>query len=282
MPRLLLETKAIYKNALLELNKFWTLKQLLGGGNKWFLQTQFNLVPLFSDMKGIYNAIRKHERRVNDLITRAGRPQRRHWSSLLSKQGGYAYSSERSGPYSMDPLFSEIYPGGTGSRFTWRYVYPVGVKFHVEIEYNFSFTQYQREHARVLSLLDSLGVGGSFNPQIIWNAIPWSFVVDWVINVSKWLGQFTVSAMEPVINIRRALWSMRAERIIVLTKTVGENDMGLPYTKEGHCGTIAEVSFRRQPYLPTHDSIVTSGLNSKEFSLGAALVFARKRLRRRR
>lgn len=271
LPRTLSALAALPSGAAVPLRE--VLREGAGKVSDIYLQGKFNILPLLSDIKGIIRSLRLSEKRINDLISRAGRPQTRHWSCNLAQSEENAYRSDSTGPYALS--------GFIGQCTTWREVFPLDVKFHVEIEYNFNFTRYQREHARILSLLDGLGVGGYFNPQIVWNAIPWSFVVDWVLGVSQWLGQFTVSAMEPVINIRRALWSVRRSRLIVLTKTVGANSLGYRNTSKCHVASVQESAFRRQPYWPTISSIETSGLSSTEFTLGAALVFARKRLRRK-
>jgi hypothetical protein len=153
--------------------------------------------------------------------------------------------------------------------------------FHAEIEYNYNYTQYQTEHARLLGLLDYFGV--NLNPQIIWNAIPWSFVVDWVFSVGRFLDRFKVSNMEPKINIRRYLWSIKRKRTVVTTRyTIPIESWWHPPLKLSHHRTVPasvveETAYRRQVGLPGSSLIESSGVSLKEFTLGAALVLSRRR-----
>ena len=129
------------------------------------------------------------------------------------------------------------------------------------------------------SHLDALGA--NLNPAIIWNAIPWSFVVDWVINVSQWLSTQRVGFMDPKINILRYLWSVKRVRsIIVQRKAFAPDYIDGPYKQVSGpvpLPTVRESAYCRVVGLPSEHSILTSGLNANEFSLAAALVISRRR-----
>jgi hypothetical protein len=115
------------------------------------------------------------------------------------------------------------------------------------------------------ALLDVLGV--NLNPQIIWNALPWSFVVDWVIRVNKWLDNFKVSNLEPTTYIHQYCWSSKVEREILLS-------IGFPGVLDVQ--RITESAYRRQVTVPDYVRIIElSGLSLKEFSLAAALGLSR-------
>lgn len=278
-----MQLKRIYQQMSSLGRSLKTLRQYLRGTSNSWLQVSFNWNPLVSDIHGVYTALSRTERRINDLITRAGKPQRRHWTHVFQE---FADS-----PYVLNPDAGHLYlpqevVSGARERYTvGRSVESDASIFHVEIEYNYNFTRYQVEHAQLLGILDSLGV--NLNPSIIWNALPWSFVVDWVLGVGRWLDQFTLSNLEPQINIRRCLWSIKRRRIARCTRlgkvthstasgfvTTWQNEVPLPVT--------IETAYRRQKWMPTSSSIESSGLTTKEVSLGAALVLSRKRNRTRR
>jgi hypothetical protein len=127
----------------------------------------------------------------------------------------------------------------------------------------------------MLAMLDALGV--NLNPAIIWNAIPWSFVVDWVVGVGRWLDQFKSRNLEPVCLIHRYLYSVRIQRSTmcfsnILPTTLGHSPWGGNYLAAQH----TEIAYRRSPGMPDlYRAIETSGLNPKEFSLGSALAYLR-------
>jgi hypothetical protein len=132
----------------------------------------------------------------------------------------------------------------------------------VTIEYQFGtdLSGGEEDSARVLA--DSLGI--NFNPSIIWNALPWSFVIDWLAGVSSWLNQYKV----PVVTIRTEIMQCCAS-IKVSRKTTSAINGSTAFTVE-------EEAYKRfLPALNFEQAIRTSGLSLREFSLGAALGFSK-------
>jgi hypothetical protein len=249
------------------------------------LQWQFNILPLLSDIGGIRTALLRTQRRINDLVTRQGRVNKRHFivplTELSDSETTYTEHTVTTGPVPIPPHSASFFRSQSGLDIKYRYrrqVMQTSSKFHVEIEYNYNYSDYQTANAQLLGLLDALGV--NFNPAIIWNAIPWSFVVDWVFGVSRFLNQLSIGNMSPVINIRRALWSVvRSRRILLSLTGAGSVPLDRPTFYDTPVSLLYEQAYRRQPYAITTNSISSSGLNLKEFSLGAALVIARCRRR---
>jgi hypothetical protein len=249
-----------------------------------YLQKKFNIDPLISDVHGIYRAVANTERRLNDLISRAGKLQVSHYMLKLDAAGN---SEEQAGPYAAGQFRHEgaetsvdSYAQATHTRI----VVNDASTFHAQLQYNYHYTDYQLEHARVLALLDAFGI--NLNPAILWNAIPWSFVVDWLVDVGRWLSTQRIGNMDPKINIMQYLWSVRRTRRIYVSSKVtsrvyypgtGISDMHPP-TSITH-PVVTETAYRRQAGLPTASSFLTSGLNSTEFTLGAALVISRRKRR---
>jgi hypothetical protein len=250
-----------------------TLREILRTAADGYLQWKFAMQPLISDIRGIISALATSEKRINALVSRAGRMQTRHFSFSFAE-------------YPDRQMLSNFYdngPGGSwyplvGANRHSRSVVYLPTEFHAEIKYTFTFTRYQVEHARLLALLDALGV--NLNPAIVWNAIPWSFVVDWFLNVSSYLNNLRFANMEPLINIQSFLWSVKRVRYIDCRVSVSNKDWLGPSAWKP-LPRVTEVAYRRQVGLPTHAQILSSGLNSKEFLLAAALVIARRRPRRR-
>jgi hypothetical protein len=156
-----------------------------------------------------------------------------------------------------------------------RCLFPEGATFHAQMEYNYHYTRFQTEHAQLLGFLDSLGV--NLDPSIIWNAIPWSFLVDWLVGVNRWLASRKVLNMEPVVNITRYLWSwktFRKTRYYFYSNHLSNRMGPIPPTYLPDCN---ETVYRRDVMLPENigSALKLSGLNSREFSLGVALAITR-------
>jgi len=248
-----------------------------------YLQLKFNIQPLLSDVNGIYRALAKTERRLNDLISRAGKLQTRHYMKSLNE---YEDSDEERGPrvaltYTTQGSEGQFY---SSTAVDQRVIVYSPSTFHAQIQYNYHYTDYQLEHARVLALLDAFGV--NLNPAIIWNAIPWSFVVDWLVDVSRWLGTQRLGHMDPKTNIMQYLWSVKRSRTIYCRSKITASKY---YSGSGLTGFLTpssithpvavETAYKRVAGLPSASWLTTSGLSSTEFSLGAALVISRRRRR---
>jgi hypothetical protein len=278
LPRLLLNfSKLLRRAGNGGVLRSQSLREGLRSTADGYLQSEFNIRPLVSDILGVNEALSTFIKAINRLLNEAGRPRRRHFTYTWQELPDGTEDSEPYWPVSPTDMQNQYV-----AYYLTRYVRNSPAVFHFEIEYNFNYTQYQRENALMLALLDRLGV--NLNPQIIWNAIPWSFVVDWVLGVNRWLSQFKVANMEPQINIRRCLYSISRSRDLYMEKksfavypqifNPGAVTVTMP--------SIKESSYRRRTIMPGVSSIESSGLTAKEVSLGAALVLPKAFLRRKR
>lgn len=255
------------------------VREVAGG----YLQAKFNIMPLISDIRGIYASIVASNRRLNDLINRQGRPRVSHFTKRFveevdrdefSSVVGFGGVGGHYGIWSTDTNI-------TGSGRMHRTVTNQATVFHSQLEYNYNYSKAQVAFAPLLSMLDRLGIQN--NPAIIWNAIPWSFVVDWVAGVGRYLDSMKNGWMDPEINILRYLWSIKRSRMICQTREIqfdriyGVNSPD--YYQKVLSLVVNESAYRRTVEPPTSASIVTSGLNPNEFTLGAALCFAQARYR---
>lgn len=255
-----------------------TLKQISKMSASNYLQWKFAVRPLISDIEAVYSSLSSYKSRMNDLVTRTGGRQTRHFTVHLDE---FTDSDETVATGFLRPWigFNGCVPFEANRRIQYS-----PTVFHCQVQYNFNYTAYQQQNAAVLGLLDMLGV--NFNPAIVWNALPWSFVVDWVLRVGDSLERFATPNMEPRINIHQFLWSVkRSRRIYVRTRPNSLVQTQL----EGHLSRqwitlplVKEEAYGRFLDYPVDEALVqASGLNSNEFSLGAALVVANSGRRRR-
>jgi hypothetical protein len=88
---------------------------------------------------------------------------------------GHLVSSVEWTPFSVNPPW---YQGFT-------YVEDWNIQGSVSLVYKYNVPEMKGLIARAAQLADSFGV--SMDPSIIWDTIPYSFVVDWFYNVGEWL-----------------------------------------------------------------------------------------------
>jgi hypothetical protein len=238
-----------------------------------YLQKEFNILPLLRDIAGLKTAISTVREEVNKLIHDEGRIRAKHYSKDL--RGQFRESFETSGLFAWPVNPVNTYPnqlvGQTRVQRRCRYE---EATFHASILYSYYYSDYQRRNAEMLALLDALGV--NLNPAIIWNALPWTFVVDWVVNISSWLDGFKVQNMKPVTLIHDWSWSVSIDRYV---KTFGRlhegtNDMTPYHQISLHHETAYKRSTRA---LDIVSALSTSGISPKEYLLASALVASRRR-----
>jgi len=292
VPRTLSKMKSLFSKNIAKK----TLSKILNAGSDGYLQTQFNLLPLLSDISGIQNALDTARRKAEKLIDRELKIETRHFTADFGN-ATYKNRDETSTTYSpfetgsgrlalmgcTTPYTVSSDPSCYGCR-TRRIVHYTKRKFHAQIVYSYVFTDLQKQYYKLFSLLDAFGV--QLNPAIIWNAIPWTFVVDWVVGVSRFLDQYKLQNMEPVIVVHKFLASQSIERKITLDLESGISTTYKNIPRGTRTMVITESSYRRKVGFTSNQwsqGITASGLSFKEITLAGALSVPRilKRLKPR-
>lgn len=261
--RLLLSRKSgkfsIY--SLMRKNPRASIRRLLQAGADVYLQKEFNIGPLLNDICNLRATHANVRNQLAQLVDRKGKPQRRHFRRILD---GFPVSdSTVSGPLTPVNTRDAYYQLSTVS-FRRRVTYPTHV-FCVTVEYDYSLPPTVNKDSLIPAYLDALGI--NLNPSIVWNAIPWSFVVDWVFGVSQWLGQFKTRNIEPQLRIRDACYSTHIQRVVKTSHT---------YTQENTVTELYTDYYKRDPFTPgTYRSLRGSTLSPKELSLAVALASSR-------
>lgn len=270
---MILQLGANLAKPLLSLAVSYATRQTVRSAADAYLQLKFNIQPLLSDIDAVKRSMAKTAERMNKLISLAERPRTAHWSqSLKDVSDGVDEEYHVIGPGS-----NQYYPYcRSSSRVHTRFTKRV---FHAEMLYSYSYSHFQHEYARVLAFLDALGV--NFSPKVIWNAIPWSFVVDWVLGVNQFLDQLTIENMKPAIAIERYLYSISTERRLDCSCRSGFYPKYFE-TQYQLLPTVVESSYRRDVLTPKEAWFGTTDLSLQEMILGAALKLSRLRSFRRR
>lgn len=243
------------------------LRPLIRSSSDAYLQAQFNIGPLLSDLTGIYNAYKAVDKEINKLLANEGRVRLARYARPVTTS--IADLVEQTAPAPLSGV-----SGATSSQRVTSIIAPP--TFRAQMSYSYRFSSYQRTNAFSLGRMDSLGLGG-VRPSILWNALPWSFVVDWFAGIGQWIKRnVDTGALDPVTNIHRYLWSYKAARRIILSTTLRATAGFLPVgplvpivMREEH------VYIRRADVPDIYSSLRSSGLSSKEFSLAAALALSR-------
>lgn len=120
------------------------------------------------------------------------------------------------------------------------------------------------------------------NPRIIWDAIPFSFVVDWVLKVGDWLSQFDEGAIPVKMTVLDACQSYKQEVTVYYGRlyTPSSGYTGRP-SGDIILGNGKYKNYQRSPVLPQDllhvRGLVMNGLSVKEIALGGLLLNANRR-----
>lgn len=253
-----------------------TLKKL----SKGYLSYQFGWRPLFNDIVSLYSTLVKLDHRIRMIKKQANTDLQKHYSILVA-----GTSLNQSTPYNSGNLLTPGSPWYSGFRGRTKVVQEAceGVRYNATLRYRYPLPkELTGIGGRTKALLDSLGVAG--NPAIIWNAIPWTFVVDWVVNVGKFLNGLRVDNIRFQTEIRdfchSAVMTRNTSYFVQVDQGFSDasNNMSYypgPWILTDTCRHRRYVRRKGIPNFLT--SMQVSGLNSREFTLAGALVGANKR-----
>lgn len=235
-----------------------TLRQLTGLSAKSFLSYQWGIRPLIEDIVALRHALTSAKNQLERLVENADKVQIAHYVSKQSVSTVTDYSS-----FAVPVHYS-------GGQFKRTISVPEGITFRAAMAYSYRIPASQGLYWK--AVLDTLGV--NLNPAILWNAVPWSFAVDWVMDVSSWLEQFTQKNLRIVTAIHRYNCSVK---LTAKCEVETKYSIGGPGPQTYHPTQVVDyVGYHRssiQPDLARH--ITLSGLDSREFSYIGALVLSR-------
>jgi len=252
--------------------------RIAGSAASIYLQWKFAVAPLIQDIQSTWAAVSKTEEILRRFLNNAEKRRIGHFSKTYREYDDYDIVEPPSARERPQPNAGILYAFLSG----WtRYVSHSASKFHVEVEYSYYLPHLVAAHARLFAYLDRFGL--NLNPAIIWNAIPYTFLLDWVVGVSRFLDGLKIGFTDPVVCIHQYLWSITRERKIAGTVSYPSFGSMTPVYQKYGLPYCVETAYRRETRMPVKSLFVsTSGLSPVEISLGAALLVSRRARKRSR
>jgi hypothetical protein len=118
-------------------------------------------------------------------------------------------------------------------------------------------------------LLDALGF--ELNPSIIWDALPFTFVIDWFFDVGSWLSRYRVDTLElPILMIDS--FCQYTETLSIEWTWLRANDG--TYTSRPRSGgaTFNRKVFHRMPIYPDYGKLTGLGWKMPNFNQASLAV----------
>lgn len=169
-------------------------------------------------------------------------------------------------------------------------------EYHRTVRYGFSMPEIRGWTARFRQFVETLGI---LDPSALWDAIPFSFVVDWFYNVSNWLHRNRPPVYRFDVKIDDYCESIVVDRRIDFTASWDEPRFGVfsdpslafIHRQDGILGSVTVRHYVRRRFDPRYLAVVSpSSLPDKDnrwtlrrLMIGSALVAQRiPRMRARR
>lgn len=159
-----------------------------------WLQSIFGWIPFVSDIKSIVEKVMTVGQKVEEFYFKADRRMSLHFQKGLSPEtfkdaswlagpfNVYIDTTDPDGPYTeLASVFQTFSANGEFQRTFNELV------FHATIDFEYHVPPWDG-FQQLLAELDVWGV--NLSPSDIWEAVPFSFVIDWVFNVQGWLRSF--------------------------------------------------------------------------------------------
>lgn len=254
-----------------EIRGFKSNESTLAKIAKGNLSYQFAWRPFVSDIRDLYKTIANFKRRYVEVVKRANKPQQRYWGAWIAGTGNsetlYASGNSRPGSWI----------GGYNAEmawFTYRGESP-GIRYHATLRYRYPLpVELGTSFGRLLALGDALGLNQ--NLAHIWNAIPYSFLVDWLVNVGSALDRLRVDNVQFKTEILDFCHSVKVERrgrLVIIPRIAFTN---LPVGSGITAADVTKSYYERRVGIPNiRAAIQTSGLSLNEVLLGGSLVGAK-------
>lgn len=253
----LLELRDIRRQFEVFSKRYWKARKTWEALNDQHLSYQFGWKPLVSDLRQLFELYLNFEERVNKLLREQNTIQVRHYKKSIP--------------------FPGVTQSSTISEVRGTFTAEGSCEFNAGMGYQYYLPGYGGQKDQILFLLDALGMCKGW--QSLWELVPWSFVVDWFVDVGSWLGQFSGEATDVALEL---LWFHYSIVTNYRTRCTVESLYDSRYTNTG-CLTYYTASQRtyvRGITLPPLDRELELGSGFR-WVLGSSLLASLLGTRRR-
>lgn len=233
------------------------------------LSYSFGVAPFISDVKRMVKTMRTLKDRIEWLEANQNKTIVRHNRIKLTPPS-FVDGDVQDWTGSMSSYYSGTWGAGTiTGRIKRSWVVPpvlIGT-----LKYTYALTSSVPLKDSLSTYLSAFGVEA--NPKIAWDAIPFSFLVDWVVDVGEFLGSFKIDALgirTVVLDYCYSIkWHAIANCWVSEYNPYRQKQTSFILTRQ-----VERTRYERLVGVPSMTAIDTSGLGSREFLLGGSLALA--------
>jgi hypothetical protein len=205
------------------------------------LNYSFGWKPLLGDIRemvgvisGLMDKLKAFEQAANQTI----QSDRLISNETTAKSGTFFYSGNTHHPCSWSATLQCVKRAGLTYRMS---------PFQVTNDYKTMLRAY----------LDALGF--ELNPRIIWDALPFTFVLDWFFGVGSWLERHKYDTLEIPIVYVDSYVQCKQQVSVQSTLILNQNDPGVTAMTTWPTWMTSRTSFVRIPIAPLESSFLENG-----------------------
>lgn len=168
-----------------------SITQFLSLGSKVFsesvLNLNFGILPLIADIEALSSSLKLFKLKLYEFRKRAGTIQRRNYKQSI------IVDSQTAGP--------KKFPGGEEYTVVQDNIL---CNFTATLYYTYSIENLPSlkempdlsKSVEYKTFLKYMGLRTGALPEAFWNALPFSFLIDYVVKIGNWLGQLDLGALD--------------------------------------------------------------------------------------
>lgn len=196
-------------------SKHW-IRNIASGHLNW----SFGVKPLIKDLTDLYDGLVTWQTRLAKFQSQQGLTLVRH------------YKEELACPE----------PRSDACKVVWK----TKPTYRATCKYSYTLPELSAEQQRLRGLLDTIGL--HLNAAVVWEAIPYSFVVDWFVDVGGFLEQFShdwLAAKVTILDFCSTFkWDAEVEAGTYLVDSCGN------IADTRYHGTMRQRYFHRMRHIP--------------------------------
>jgi hypothetical protein len=241
---------------------------LLRAASRFNLWWQFALKPTLSDVKEIIDRINNLEKNIQRIIREANKIQTRHYTCPIPDRITLPADIVRA-----NVAFSVDQPGwGMREETRWS----TEPRYHAVMRFNYDCSAVQGLLGKLRAQLDAYGIDRLISS--LWEAIPYSFVVDWFINVGDLLESLESHLKGDLFPVRILDFAHSVKYKYTTRLIHNQGQLGTSHLKVSDIllmerSVTRYIRRREAPCLYARLNVRAPSLN--QVLLGGSLIFAR-------
>jgi hypothetical protein len=177
----------------LKMFEFWALRRsLLENISNGTLNEEFGWRPFLSDVCDLLVGLRDFRKKYKKFLQGMHIPHVRHFRKILTEDNllprfiNHELAKYSHGQFNAFPLNSDSMAAVGFSYYgTLQSNHKITPEYIATMKFTYFAPDLLKSYGELRAILDAFNI--YWDPQVIWNAIPFSFIVDWFFNVGDWL-----------------------------------------------------------------------------------------------